>query len=97
MAFRYIKILNTCTYFVYFKSKKELNHDIFVDPNILGAASYIRIYESIKFCSFSLTYVYGAHFWGASVWFSTIWNMQNNVVNPQILYKPWRPKGFISI
>ena len=38
--------------FVYFKSKIELNDDRFVDLNILA---YIRIYESIEFCSFSLT------------------------------------------
>ena len=35
--------------FVYFKSKKELNSDRFVDPNILGAArlvhSDLRIYR----------------------------------------------------
>ena len=39
----------TCTYFVYFKSKKELNYDRFVDLNILGAArlahSDLRIYR----------------------------------------------------
>ena len=50
----YIKSWNICTYSVYFKSKKELNFNRFVDPNILGA-SYIRIYESIEFRSFSLT------------------------------------------
>ena len=38
---------------MYFKLKKKLNYDIFVDPNILGA-SYIKIYESTEF-SFSLT------------------------------------------
>ena len=53
-------------YVVYFKSKKELNYNRFVDPNIdrfvdlniLSAArSYIQIehYESIEFRSFSLT------------------------------------------
>ena len=33
----YIKFSNIglCTYFVYFKSKKELNYDRFVDPNVL--------------------------------------------------------------
>ena len=37
-------------------SKKELNNDRFVDPNILGAStSYIQIYESIEFRPFSLT------------------------------------------
>ena len=40
---------NSCTYFVYFKSKKELNYDRFVDLNILGAArlvhSDLRIYR----------------------------------------------------
>ena len=38
-----------CTYSVYFKSKKKLNYDRFVDPNILGAArhvhSHLRIYR----------------------------------------------------
>ena len=37
-----IKSWNTCSYFVYFKSKKELNYDRFVDPNILGAAALVR-------------------------------------------------------
>ena len=40
---------STCTYFVYFKSKKELNYDGFVDLNILGGAclvhSDLRIYR----------------------------------------------------
>ena len=39
---------HTCAYSVYFKSKKELNYNRFVDPNILGAArlvhSDLRIY-----------------------------------------------------
>ena len=39
----------TCTYFVYFKSRKELNHNRFVDQNILGASrlvhSDLRIYR----------------------------------------------------
>ena len=38
-----------CTYFVYFKSKKEKNYSRFVDLNILGAArlvhSHLRIYR----------------------------------------------------
>ena len=38
--------------FVYFKSKIELNYDRFVDLNILAC---IQLYESIEFCSFSLT------------------------------------------
>ena len=33
----YIKSRNICTYYVYFKSKKELNYNRFVNPNILGA------------------------------------------------------------
>ena len=45
----YIKSWNTCTYVVYFKSKKELNYDRFVDPNIYGAARLVlsdpRIYR----------------------------------------------------
>ena len=51
------QIWNTSTYFVYFKFKKELNYDRFVDPNILGASrlDYIRIYKSIEFQSLSLT------------------------------------------
>ena len=35
---------NTFTCFVYFKSKKELNYDRFVDLNILGASD-LRIYR----------------------------------------------------
>ena len=38
---------STCIYLVYFKSKKELYYDGFVDL-------YIQIYESIEFRSFSL-------------------------------------------
>ena len=49
----YIKSWNTCTYGVYFKSKKELNDDRFVDSNILGAArlvhSDLRIYRILFF------------------------------------------------
>ena len=30
------------TYFLYFKSQNELNYDIFVDPNILGASRLIH-------------------------------------------------------
>ena len=45
----YIKSWNICTYSVYFKSKKELNYNRFVDPNILGASrlvhSDLRIYR----------------------------------------------------
>ena len=44
-----MKNWNICTYCVYFKSKKELNYDRFVDPNIFGAArlvhSDLRIYR----------------------------------------------------
>ena len=49
IAFFYIKSWTTCAYSVYFKSKKEFNYDIFVDPNILGATrlvhSDLRIYR----------------------------------------------------
>ena len=45
--------IKTCTYFVYFKSKKELIYNIFVDLNILGAArlvhSDLRIYRILFF------------------------------------------------
>ena len=45
----FINSWSTCTYFVYFKSKKELNNDRFVDLNILGAArlvhSDLRVYQ----------------------------------------------------
>ena len=45
----YIKYCNICAYFVYFKSKKKLNYDRVVDPNILRAASLVhsdlRIYR----------------------------------------------------
>ena len=45
----YIKSLNTCTYSVYFKSKKELNYNRFVDLNVRGALrlvhSDLRIYR----------------------------------------------------
>ena len=40
----YIKSWNTCTYSVYFKSKKELNYNRFVDPNKL-VHSDLRIYR----------------------------------------------------
>ena len=44
----YFKYFNICAYFVYFMSKKELNYNRFVDPNILGAPrlahSDLRIY-----------------------------------------------------
>ena len=44
-----MKSWSTCTYVVYFKSKKELNYDGFVDLNKLGAArlvhSDLRIYR----------------------------------------------------
>ena len=44
-----INFWSTCTYFVYYKSKKELNYDRFVDLNILVAArllhSDIRMYR----------------------------------------------------
>ena len=36
IAFFYIKSWYTCAYSVYFKSKKELNYDRFVDPNVRG-------------------------------------------------------------
>ena len=53
IAFCYIKSCKTCTYYVYFKSKKELNYGRFVDPNILGAArlvnSDLRIYRISSF------------------------------------------------
>ena len=49
IAFFYIKSWKAFAYYVYFKSKKELNYDRFVDPNILGAArlvhSDLRIYR----------------------------------------------------
>ena len=45
----FIQSWNICTYSVYFKSKKELNYNSFVDPNILGASrlvhSDLRIYR----------------------------------------------------
>ena len=45
----YIKSWNICTYSVYFKSKKELNYNRYVDPNILRASrlvhSDLRIYR----------------------------------------------------
>ena len=45
---------NTCTYFVYFKSKKELNYDRFVDLNILGAARLVHSDLRIYWISFFL-------------------------------------------
>ena len=36
IAFFYIKSWYTCAYSVYFKSKKELNYNRFVDPNVRG-------------------------------------------------------------
>ena len=41
----YIKYCNICAYFAYFKSKKELNYDRFVDPNIRLVHSDLRIYR----------------------------------------------------
>ena len=45
----YIKSWNIYAYYVYFKSKKGLNYNRFVDPNILGASRHIhsdlRIYR----------------------------------------------------
>ena len=38
----FIKSWNTCIYFVYFKSKKELNYDRFADPNILSTSRLVR-------------------------------------------------------
>ena len=45
---------STCTYFVYFKSKKELNYDRFVDLNILGAAPLVHLDLRIYRISFFL-------------------------------------------
>ena len=51
ILFRILSIsdLVTCTYFVYFKSAKELNYNRFVDLNIFGAARHVhsdlRIYR----------------------------------------------------
>ena len=53
----YIKSWNTCTYGVYFESKKELNDDRFVDSNILGAARLVHSDLRIYRISFSLTRV----------------------------------------
>ena len=39
----YIKSCNICTYFVYFKSKKEPNYDRFVDPNMRLVHSDLQI------------------------------------------------------
>ena len=50
--FFYVISMNTCTYFVYFKSEKELNYDRLSNPNILGDAPF---YESIEFSAFPLT------------------------------------------
>ena len=52
ITFFYIKSrdISRPTYFVSFKSKKELNYHRFVDTNIVGAS---RIYEFVEFCSFS--------------------------------------------
>ena len=53
----YIKSWNTCTDFVHFKAKKELNCNRFVDPNVLDASrlvhSDLRIYR-ISFFLFDL-------------------------------------------
>ena len=54
IAVFYVKSWNICTYSVYFRLKKELDYNRFIDLNIPGAN--IRIYESIGFRSFSLTY-----------------------------------------
>ena len=56
----YIKSWNICTYYVYFKSKKELDYNRFVDPNILGASrlvhSDLRIYRISFFLLVILTF-----------------------------------------
>ena len=37
----YIESCNKCVYFVYFKSKKELNYDRFVDPNLSNFVPFL--------------------------------------------------------
>ena len=49
---------STCTCFVYFKSKKELNYDRFVDLNILGAARLVHSDLQIYWISLWLNHVY---------------------------------------
>ena len=51
----YVKSWNICTYFVYFKSQKELNYIRFVDLNILGDVRLVHSEPRIEFRSFSLT------------------------------------------
>ena len=49
-----IKSWNICTYFVYFKSNKELNYDRLVDSNILSASRLVHLYLRINRISFFL-------------------------------------------
>ena len=49
---------HTCTYVVYVKSKKELNYDKFVDPNILGAVRLVDSDLRIHRISFFLLDIY---------------------------------------
>ena len=54
----YIKFWNTCTYSVYFKLKKELNYNRFVDPTILAAWRLVHSDLRIYRISFFLLDVY---------------------------------------
>ena len=54
ITFSFIKSWNTFIYCVYFKSKKELNYDRFVDLNILGAVRLVHSDPRIYRISFFL-------------------------------------------
>ena len=51
-----IKYCNICAYFVYFKSREELNYEKFVDPIILGAPRLVHSDLRIYRISFFLLY-----------------------------------------
>ena len=59
LRFFYIKSWNICTYYVYFKSKKELDYNSFVDPNI---HSDLRIYRISYFLLDIFFFYYGRRY-----------------------------------
>ena len=76
---------STYTYFVYFKSKRELNYDRFVDLNILGAARLVHSDLRIYRISFFLLDIFWLEFSVISEGlngFDVIWiqNLYRNIV-----------------
>ena len=74
-----IKSCNRCAYFVYFKLKKELNYDRFVDPNILGAFGYMNL-SLIEYLCYGSTAIINFYTFSAGIDFRIwIWRPQNDV------------------